>query len=163
VQFDIGFGDVVIPKPERMRYPSLLGMEEATLWAYSKESIIAEKFQAMVYLAQVNSRMKDFYDITMLALSYDYDGMILREAIAQTLERRATPLATEPIIFTDTFAVDTDKQKQWSAFARRIDVAETTFEQRISTIKAFLKPVYQAIIHETDFHLMWHHMDGAWK
>jgi hypothetical protein len=82
VQFDIGFGDVVIPNPVRMRYPSLLDMEETVLWAYSKDSIIAEKFQAMVYLAQVNSRMKDFYDIAMLASSYDYNGPILREAVA---------------------------------------------------------------------------------
>lgn len=62
---------MVTPNPERMRYPSLLDIEEADLWVYSKESIIAEKFQAMVYLAQANSRMKDFYDIAMLASTYN--------------------------------------------------------------------------------------------
>lgn len=44
LQFDIGFGDIIVPKPERMTYPSLLSMDETTLWVYSKESIIAEKF-----------------------------------------------------------------------------------------------------------------------
>jgi hypothetical protein len=145
-----------------MLYPSLLGMEEASLLAYSKESIIAEKFQAMVYLAQANSRMKDFYDIAMLASSYDYDGAVLREAVAQTLERRATPMAIEPIIFTDAFAADANKQKQWSAFAARIAVTDTSFENELAIISAFLRPVYQAIIHEKDFLLTWHHTDRAW-
>lgn len=163
VQFDIGFGDVVIPNPERMRYPSLLDMEEADLWVYSKESIIAEKFQAMVYLAQANSRMKDFYDIAMLASTYDYDGTILREAVAKTLDRRATPLAVEPIVFADAFATDKDKQKQWSAFIRRIRSVDTTFEYELSIIKVFLEPVYQAIIYDTNFLLTWHHENGAWE
>lgn len=163
VQFDIGFGDVVIPNPERMRYPSLLDMEEADLWVYSKESIIAEKFQAMVYLAQANSRMKDFYDIAMLASTYDYDGTILREAVAKTLNRRATLLVAEPIVFADAFTTDKDKQKQWSAFIRRIRSVDTPFEHELSKIKVFLEPVYQAIIHDTDFLLTWHHEDGAWK
>ena len=163
VQFDIGFGDVVIPNPERMRYPSLLDMEEADLWVYSKESIIAEKFQAMVYLAQANSRMKDFYDIAMLASTYDYYGTILREAVAKTLNRRATLLVAEPIVFADTFASDKDKQKQWSAFISRIRSEDTSFKHELSIIKAFLKPVYQAIIRDTVFLLTWHHEDGAWK
>lgn len=162
VQFDIGFGDVIVPKPERMMYPSLLGMEEAKLLVYSKESIIAEKFQAMVYLAQANSRMKDFYDIAMLASSYDYDGAVLREAVAQTLERRATPMAAEPIIFTDAFAADADKQKQWAAFAARIKLTDTSFENELAIICAFLRPVYQAIIHEKDFLMTWRHTDRAW-
>jgi hypothetical protein len=61
LQFDIGFGDVVIPKPVMMTYPSLLDMEAPRLKAYTLESVIAEKFQAGVYLAEANGRMKDFY------------------------------------------------------------------------------------------------------
>lgn len=84
LQFDLGFGDVIVPHPERMVYPSLLGMDEINLWAYSRESIIAEKFQAMLYLAQANSRMKDFFDIYMMASTYDFDGRVLFEAVQQS-------------------------------------------------------------------------------
>jgi hypothetical protein len=77
------------------------------------------------------------------------------------LERRATPLATEPIAFADAFATDTDKQKQWSAFVRRINAVDTTFVHELSYIKAFLDPIYQAITNDTDFLLTWHHEDGA--
>ncbi len=115
----------------------------------------------MVYLAQANSRMKDFYDIAMLASTYDYDGTILREAVAKTLNRRATLLVAEPIVFADTFA--SDKDKQWSAFIRRIRSEDPSFRHELSIIKAFLKPVYQAIIRDTDFLLTWHHEDGTWK
>jgi len=87
----------------------------------------------------------------------------LREAVAKTLDRRATPLVAEPIVFADAFATDKDKQKQWSAFIMRIRSVDTSFKHELSIIKAFLKPVYQAIIRDTVFLLTWHHEDGAWK
>jgi len=77
LQFDIGFGDVIVPKPQSMEYPTLLDMDRPVLKAYSKESIISEKFEAMLYLAEANSRMKDFYDIYNLCNNFEFDGRIL--------------------------------------------------------------------------------------
>lgn len=59
VQIDVGFGDVVIPGPARISFPSLLGMDEAQLDGYTPETAIAEKFEAMVVLDMANTRMKD--------------------------------------------------------------------------------------------------------
>ena len=91
-------------------------MERPRLNAYSKESVIAEKFEAMLALAEVNRRMKDFYDIYTLSRAYSFDGNTLYEAIRQTLERRNTPLAEAPTVFTEAFATDKSKQTQWAAF-----------------------------------------------
>jgi len=77
LQFDIGFGDVIVPKPQSMEYPTLLDMDRPVLKAYSKESIISEKLEAMLYLAEANSRMKDFYDIYNLCNNFEFDGRIL--------------------------------------------------------------------------------------
>lgn len=66
LQLDIGFGDVVRPKPYTRDYPVLLGMVAPNIWVYSLESVIAEKFEAMIRLSVINSRMKDFYDIFTL-------------------------------------------------------------------------------------------------
>jgi len=77
LQFDIGFGDVIVPKPQSMEYPTLLDMDRPVLKAYSKESIISEKFEAMLYLAEANSRMKNFYDIYNLCNNFEFDGRIL--------------------------------------------------------------------------------------
>ena len=163
VQFDIGFGDKVVPNPERMVYPSLLDTDDTNLWVYSKESVIAEKFQAMVSLAEANSRMKDLYDVAMLASSYDFDGAVLREAIAQTLKRRATPMHDEPIVFSDTYAKDTNKQIQWSAFVKRAKVTKASLEDELAIIHTFIHPIYQAILQENEFPLTWSHADRLWK
>lgn len=163
VQFDIGFGDKVVPNPERMLYPSLLGMDDTNLWVYSKESVIAEKFQAMVSLAEANSRMKDLYDVAMLASSYDFDGAVLREAIAQTLKRRATPMHAEPIIFSDAYAQDTVKQIQWTAFVRRVKVTDKMLEDELTLIRTFIHPIYQAILQGNEFPLTWSYADRSWK
>ena len=77
MQFDIGFDDIIVPHPVDIIYPTLLDMEPPRLKAYSLESIIAEKFHAIVYLADINSRMKDFYDIYELSCSHDFDGASL--------------------------------------------------------------------------------------
>lgn len=67
LQVDIGFGDAVTPAPEHVVYPTLLDMPAPLLRAYPQETVIAEKLQAMVMLGETNSRMKDFFDVWMMA------------------------------------------------------------------------------------------------
>jgi predicted nucleotidyltransferase component of viral defense system len=66
VLIDIGFGDAIEPGLTEMDLPVLLDLPAPCLRAYARETVIAEKFQAMVMLGRANSRMKDFYDIWML-------------------------------------------------------------------------------------------------
>lgn len=115
LQIDIGFGDVIIPNEIEMEYPSLLDMEKPKIKAYSLESVIAEKFEAMIYLAELNSRMKDFYDIYSLCSKYDFDGKVLLDAVRSTFENRGTLLFETPTVFKDEFILSEEKQKQWSA------------------------------------------------
>jgi hypothetical protein len=125
LQFDIGFGDVVIPEPVMTTYPSLLDMESPRLRAYTLESVVAEKFQAGVYLAEANSRMKDFYDLYALCAARSFDGATLYEAVKRTFERRKTILPPVPTIFTDTFPALSEKQMQWRAFLNRTRIEVT--------------------------------------
>ena len=156
LQFDIGYGDVIVPKPLDLDYPSLLNMERPRLKVYSMESVISEKFEAMIALADVNSRMKDFYDVYTLSRTHDFDGHILYEAIRQTLQRRGTPLVQTPIVFTDDFAGDKGKQTQWASFERRICATQVIpFENVLSRVKAFLAPIYASILLGDDFFGRW--------
>lgn len=164
LQFNICFGDVIVPKPLTMDYPSLLNMERPRLKAYSHESVIAEKLETMIALAEANSRIKDFYDVYMLSRSFDYEGPVLCEALRQTLERRATPLTAAPAVFSNEFRLLKDKQAQWRAFQRRIDVADgVPFSAVIDANRVFLQPVYQAVLDERDFFGTWRHELGRWK
>jgi predicted nucleotidyltransferase component of viral defense system len=104
LQVDIGFGDAVTPTPELRELPTLLQMNAPTLRCYPVETVIAEKFEAMVDLGIGNSRMKDFYDIWYLARHFDFDGESVRQSIVRTFERRGTPLPVSlPLALTEEF------------------------------------------------------------
>ncbi|MEE8210918.1 MAG: nucleotidyl transferase AbiEii/AbiGii toxin family protein [Acidiferrobacterales bacterium] len=92
MQLDVGFGDVVVPRPTMAAYPTILSFPAPQLRGYSRESAVAEKLEAMVKLGVLNSRMKDFYDIWFLARQFDFDGRILTKAILKTFATRGTTL-----------------------------------------------------------------------
>ncbi|MDI6809466.1 MAG: nucleotidyl transferase AbiEii/AbiGii toxin family protein [Candidatus Eisenbacteria bacterium] len=126
IQADIGFGDAITPSPERIIYPTLLKSPAPKLRAYPRESVVSEKLEAMVSLGMANSRMKDFYDLRLLATRLDFDGPRLSRAIEATFERRRTPLPKEvPTAMTREFGEDRQKSAQWSAFLRRGSIADS--------------------------------------
>lgn len=120
LQLDIGFGDTVVPGPVEMDFPTLLNDQAApNLMVYSRESAIAEKFQALVSLNILTSRMKDIYDILFLAERETFYLLTLREAIMATFARRATLLEDRHMLFSSDFSANKDKDTQWIAFLRR--------------------------------------------
>ena len=157
VQIDIGFGDPLVPGPNPICLPTILEFPPPELQGYSRESAIAEKFQAMVYLGVVNSRMKDFYDIWSLATRFEFEGAILAQAIRETFRARQTTLPQAPTAFSDAFANDREKQAQWTAFIRRIQIENVpvSFSDAMQEIKAFLQPVIQALMDEQFFSKHW--------
>ncbi len=144
VQIDIGFGDAVTPSAVEVAYPSLLDLPRPSLRAYPRETVVAEKLQAMVHLGLLNSRMKDFFDLWVLATHFEFDGELLVRAVKATFERRGTPLPTEPpVALTSTFSNDGSKQKQWTAFLRRSGVgsSDLTLDAVVAGLAEFLLPV----------------------
>ena len=132
VRVDIGFGDAVTPGAQEIEFPSLLDMPTPRLRAYPPETVVAEKFQAIVALGMMNSRMKDFFDLWAMAETFSFDGTVLAEAIRATFERRQTVVPAEtPIALTPDFAEDGTKQSQWRGFLRRtaIDMAPGPFAE----------------------------------
>jgi hypothetical protein len=163
LQFDIGFGDVVIPEPMTRTYPSLLDMEAPRLRAYTLESVVAEKFQAGVYLAEANSRMKDFYDLYALCASKAFDGATVYEAVKRTFERRKTVLPPVPTIFTDSFSALPEKKIQWRAFLNRTGIEVTDdFTMVMAVIREFLSPLYVSLVNKTAFTGYWDHETRKW-
>lgn len=145
MQIDIGFGDIVFPGPEESDLPTLLASPAPRLLCYSRESAIAEKFEAMVKLRELNSRMKDFYDIWLLFRQFDFAGENLTEAIRLTFDRRGTPLTEDIVAFTEGFGET--KQTQWAAFHRRLrqDHVPATFSDVVLSVREFLGPIAVAL------------------
>jgi len=141
LQIDIGFGDIVYPEPEESDLPVMLDFPAPRLLCYSRESAIAEKFEAMVKLGILNSRMKDFYDIWLLSRQFDFAGASLAEAIRLTFERRETPLTAAIDAFSESFIEA--KQVQWTAFWRRLqhEHVPASFHEVVTAVAIFLSPL----------------------
>lgn len=122
VSIDIGFGDAIEPGLEELDYPVMLDEPAPHLRVYPPETVIAEKFQAIVALGQANSRMKDFFDVWLLLRESSFTGDRLPRAIAATFQRRTTEIPTEvPDGLSDAFSGDPAKLEQWKAFGRNIE------------------------------------------
>ena len=165
LQVDIGFGDAIIPAPVDVVLPVLLDGPAPQLRAYPRETVVAEKFQAMVMLGIANSRMKDFYDIWTLAQRFTFDGAILCRACAATFARRRTPLPTDtPLALTPAFSNDAGKQTQWRAFVRRGRLAdgEVDFTEVVTLVSNFLMPPMHALAAGQSFTQHWP-VGGPWQ
>jgi predicted nucleotidyltransferase component of viral defense system len=164
LQVDVGSGDVVVPPPETLDYPSLLDLPPPRLRVYRPETSIAEKTEAMVRLALANSRMKDFFDIHRLAETRSFDGETLRLAVAATFERRGIEIPSEPpLALTSEFAENGQKKVQWAAFVRRTrrpDLDDLPLV--IDLLAAFLGPVLQAASRDEQWQKGWSN-GGPWR
>ncbi|MEO8182465.1 MAG: nucleotidyl transferase AbiEii/AbiGii toxin family protein [Deltaproteobacteria bacterium] len=122
LQVDVGFGDAITPDAIEVEFPAPLAFPAPRLRAYPRETVVAEKLEAMVKLGLANSRMKDFYDLVILARMFVFEGDLLVRAIRATFQRRDTPLPNGlPVALTSTFVGDALKNTQWSAFVRISD------------------------------------------
>jgi len=164
-QIDIGFGDSVVPNPTQIEYPTLLDMPAPRIRVYPPETVIAEKFESMVSRGMLNSRMKDYYDIRMMAKEFRFDGNSLTKAIKATFTRRGIAIPKDtPIAITEEFFSDTDKNTQWQAFLRnsRLDEKDLTLSQIIDDIRRFLMPPVIAAANNRPFTKSWA-AGGSWK
>lgn len=158
LQIDIGFGDVLTPGPVRVEIPSMIGMPKAALNSYPPETVVAEKFQAMVALGITNSRLKDFYDIWTMAQAHHFYGDTIRQAIAATFERRQTQVPTlPPVALTREFADEPTKLAQWDAFLLRsgLNVGTKSFAEVIDELHHFLMPPCSFAAKGAVFEMLW--------
>lgn len=139
LQVDIGFGDAVNPAPEQVKYPTLLDMPAPLLRAYRPETVIAEKLQAMIMLGETNSRMKDFFDLLVMAKHSTFDSKSLADAIRATFERRETVLSEVlPLFLTEPFSPESVVYRLWNAFLRKNGLEPIPLEEMQGIVGAFV-------------------------
>lgn len=139
---DIGFGDATEPGLQELTLPVLLDLPAPVLKTYRPETVIAEKFQAMVVLGRANSRMKDFYDLWHLSKASAVEFDMLARAIKATFARRKTDVPVDvPDALTPAFAQDPGKRRQWHDFLRNIEVEPVDLDEVVGDLSAFLMPM----------------------
>jgi hypothetical protein len=164
MQIDVGFGDVITPKPSKLEYPTILAFPAPVLLAYPRETVIAEKLEALTALGILNSRMKDYFDIWLLSRLYQFDGTLLAGAITATFRNRSTPIERQPVGLTLDFARDPAKAKQWGAFRvlQRSSALPEKLEDVVASLMDFCLPVLISIADGVAFQQTWKPA-GPWE
>jgi hypothetical protein len=165
LRVDIGFGDIITPRPRKREIPCLLDFASPKLLVCPWETVVAEKYQALVALDMANSRMKDFFDLRFLAAQSGFQGRELCKAIQATFNRRGTELpGTVPTALGPNFTGDKMKQSQWKAFLRRsrLQGSELSLERVVDDIWNFLGPPTRAITNNKSFEKTWR-PGGPWR
>lgn len=142
ISIDIGFGDVIYPDAVKMEFPVILDMEPPRVNAYSLETSIAEKLEAIIHNGYLNSRYKDFYDIYVLSKKYEFSYEVLRNAVIQTFEHRNTQMTMDSAAFSDEFLNDPMHQTRWKAFLKKKKaLIQVSLPDVMDWIKAFVRPL----------------------
>ena len=165
MQIDIAFGDVVYPKARVTEFPTILDFPKPCLKGYPPESVISEKFEAMVKLGLLNSRMKDFYDIWLMTRKFDFNGMNLTESLKRTFHHRKTELPHKrPLFAEEIYDEKSDRQRLWSVFLRKNEIshAPVKLSVTVKVIEKFLLKPLDAIHKNLAFKQTWH-AAGKWE
>lgn len=157
LQVDIGFGDAVTPEAETEIIETILDLPKPKLKIYPKETVIAEKFEAMVKLGIGNSRMKDFWDVQFLIKEFPFDGELLQRAIRATFARRQTAVPRAvPIALTEIFTADSEVIADWKAFIKRGKItSDTDLDTVIENLRNFFAPLVEAEAENAEFRKNW--------
>jgi hypothetical protein len=163
MQIDVGFGDVIVPKPTEVEYPAMLEFPPPVLRAYPKETVVAEKLEALTVLGMLNSRIEDYYDLALLARVYSFEGAILVEAIRSTFRHRGTVVESNPVGLTDAFSSDPARAVQWRAFVRRSRLgSEWELEKIVEQVRLFASTPLAARAEDRPFDRYWRPY-GPWE
>ncbi len=162
ISIDIGFDDIIYPSKVKMDYPVILNDDNPNIYVYSIYSCIAEKFEAIVSLGYDNSRLKDFYDIYIIANSFDFKSSELIEAIKETFHHRNTNYNT--IVVFDNDFMDSVTIKRWNSFVKKKKVMiNISLEDTINLIRVLLEPIVEVIKNNQDFSKKWNHISLNWE
>ena len=165
-QVDVGLGDAVYPPTDEVASGSLLELPVASLRAYTPCTAVAEKLEAVAVLGDANSRIKDYYDLTLLPRTLAFDGSLLAEAIRRTFARRSTPIPEGvPDGLSDAFAQKPVNASRWKGFldkGRLLESERPGFEQIVQEIRTFALPVFKAASAANSFGAHWP-PGGPWQ
>jgi len=165
MQIDFGFGDVIYPSAQKIKYPIILDFPAPELKGYTPESVISEKFEAMVKLGDLNSRMKDFYDIWSMMRQFDFEGGDLVKAVEKTFEhRKATLPASVPFFSPYIYEENSVNNTRWKAFLSTTQIKNAPIELGIvaQAIENFLLEPVKSIHAGRKFSSHWH-APGPWR
>ena len=153
---DLGVGDTIVSSALAKTLPVLLeGFERPNVLTYPLESIISEKLDAIIRFMESTGRMKDFYDLYYLAISFEFEGRKIQEAIYGTFTKRRTPYEKDSVQVIKRLITNDAIINRWKAFCKKVLKYELILDEVVQLIITFLDPPFQAMIEESELMKSW--------
>jgi predicted nucleotidyltransferase component of viral defense system len=151
LQIDIGFSDELASRAESIEYPNILpDLQTVYMKGYPKEAVVAEKFHAAIRHGDLNSRMKDYYDLWLMLATFRFEGRSLQKAIETTFKNRDTDLPSErPASLSVEFA--SANNTRWNNFLEKMDIEtakSADFAYVIEQVWKFLEHPLEASLNQ---------------
>ena len=144
LQIDVSFGNVITPAPVQLAFPALLLGEAVTVNGYPLETVITEKFAALVERGAATTRMKDIYDLWVILRQESFDAAVVRRALQNSFEARGTPVQDIPTVLNAEFAGDEALNRQWAQYLRRTKFEAPSLSDVWVLLQAFYRPLLLA-------------------
>ena len=145
IKIDVGYGDSTEPGVEPLDYPVILDMPVPHLRGYAPETVVAEKFHAIVEHGSANTRLKDYFDLWMLSKHFDFKPPRLAKAISATFARRGTPVPEDmPEGLSQAFANNEQKLAIWKSLKRSFTVDPGSLAEVVDGLNKFLMQAAQS-------------------
>lgn len=162
MQIDLGFGDVVHPEINWAEFPTILGDPPPRIRLYSRETTIAEKLHAMIKLASLNSRMKDFHDIAHLSRQGSFEIEDLAQAIMKTFQARGTPIQTDIASWKDEYVAS--HALMWRSYLAKIgEIDGPALSVVVDELRVFLLPALAAAKEHNPSKTRWDPIHKTWS
>ena len=141
---DLGIGDVIVPNGQKRKLQTqLMGFEPPEINTYSLESVVAEKFDAILSMMEFSSRMKDYFDIYYLSQNFEFDTDILATALRETFRNRGRNYSISDFDHVMAFAGNKEMIRKWNAFIKKLKLEYIEFNFVIEHIDKFLRKVFK--------------------
>ena len=161
---DFGVGDSIVPLQEKRQIPTQLDdFETPVVNTYSVESTIAEKLDAILFLMEFSSRMKDYHDIFYLSQKFDFDGEVLKTAIEQTFKNRNRDFTLQRFEQLLALGGDSAMKKKWTIFVKKIKGVDDNFADILESIGIFLQEIVSAVFENRPFTKIWNAKTRKWR
>ena len=141
LQIDVSFGNVITPAPVHLSFPKLLMSEAVQVAVYPLETVVTEKFAALVERGVTSTRMKDLYDLHVILRREAFEASVLRAALSGSFAARGTPVRDIPVILGHEFAADAGMARQWGQYLRRTRFTAPSFPELMAVLNAFFGPI----------------------
>ena len=152
LQLDFSFGNVITPAPVTLTFPVLLLDEAVRVAVYPLETVVTEKFAALVEIGEATTRMKDLYDLQVILSRESFEAGIVREALERSFAARGTPVDQVPEVLSADFAASALLTPRWTQYLRRTGFTAPELVEVMALLRAFYGPL-----------LLEDRADGRWQ